>query len=233
MLSKYYLAVAFALASVACLPEHAPLSAGSPPAPSLLASPSSAAPVDAAAPAYTHDVWLVDTPPPATFLLAGFDEAPGDACEERLRTHARDLGANRLYIERDKPCAARAYLVRSAPTSERGTLRAQRGGNDELAKWLHARWKRPASVTARDAEHLCVVVQFSVSPMRRVYDVRAQPIQSSGNHDFDESVRAALESAITEHADVPAPPDDLVGEHVSYRIAFTDGDPQTACSSRK
>jgi hypothetical protein len=70
-----------------------------------------------------------------------------------------------------------------------------------------------------------VVVQFTVSPMRRVWNVRGQPIRSSGNGEFDESVRAALESAIDEQATVPAPPHELVGEHFGYRVEFTEGDP--------
>jgi hypothetical protein len=175
---------------------------------------------------YTRDVWVVETPPSAVFLLARITEPPGDDCEARLFAHARGLGANRLYIDRSQSCGGAAYTVRNGATAERLVVSGGRGGGvtdgEEIAAWVRARWTRPASISAEDAKRLCVVVQFTVSPMRRIWNVRAEPIQSSGNREFDESVRRTLESAIDERATVPAPPRDLVGEHVVYRVEVSE-----------
>jgi hypothetical protein len=149
-----------------------------------------------------------------------------------LTAHARGLGANVLFVDRDAPCAGGAFFVRriQPSTTQDDAGSSPPGSHSEVADasigaWLHARWTRPASISADEARRLCVVVQFTVSPMRRVWNVSGQPIRSSGNNVFDESVRAALESAIDEHATVPAPPHELVGEHVDYRVEFTEGDP--------
>jgi hypothetical protein len=170
-------------------------------------------------------VWVVAEPPSALFLLARFDEAPGEGCEERLFAHARGLGANRLYIDRAKPCAGAAYMVRGAGAERGGAANGPRRGlhagalsTADMVGWVRARLKVPASISAAEAAHLCAIVQFEVSPMRRIWNVRGEPIQSSGNPSFDEAVRAALESAIDEHATVPAPPADFVGEYVEYRV---------------
>jgi hypothetical protein len=181
---------------------------------------------------YAFDVRVVDRPPSPVFLLAHFSEPPGDACLARLTAHARGLGANVLFVDRDSPCAGGAFFVRGIQhsTAQDDAGPSPAGSHPEAAdasigSWLRARWKRPPSISADESRHLCAVVQFTVSPMRRVWNVRGQPIRSSGNSEFDESVRAALESAIDEHATVPAPPHDLVGEHVDYRVEFTEGDP--------
>lgn len=176
---------------------------------------------------YTFDVRLVDEPPSPVFLLARFSEPPGDSCEERLTAHARGLGANRLYIHRGSACTGSAFFVRTVPplaNRESGESPADASVRDSsLGAWVRARWRRPASMSLEESRRLCVVVQFTVSPLRRVWRVNGTPVRSSGNHEFDESVRAALESAIDERATVPAPPRDLVGEHVDYRVEFTDG----------
>lgn len=180
--------------------------------------------------AYTNDVWVVMTAPSPVFLLAKFDEAAGEGCEARLLGHARTLGANRLYIDRGVACSGSAYFVRpdAKPGDASVTLRRDvRPADDALVDWLRARWRRPASLSALASQKLCVVVQFTVSPMRRVLDVRGQPIRASGNVEFDESVRTALDSAIAEHANVPLPPRDLLGEVVTYRVEFSPGDPRT------
>ena len=190
----------------------------------------SVAPPDAgAAEPYTRDVWVVMTPPSPVYLLATFDEAAGDGCEARLLAHARTLGANRLYINRDVACGGRAYFERpdAKPGETSLTLRGDvRPSDTAITDWVRARWKRPAHLEEAASRRLCVVVQFTVSPMRRVLDVRGQPIRSSGNAEFDESVRAAIASAIAEHANVPVPPRDLVGDVVAYRVEFTEGDPR-------
>jgi hypothetical protein len=215
-------------AGTACHRE-APLavpSSSSPPFEPSLGAPH-ASPADGPqADRYAFDVKVVDQPPLAIFLLSRFSEPPGEGCSAHLLDHARGLGANRLYVERGEPCTGRAYFVRpgSPPTSPRV--------NASLREWLLARWQRPASITADDAARLCVVIQFSVSPLRRVWKVNGQPLRPSGNRDFDESVRAALESAIDDHALVPAPPDDLVGEYVETRVAFTEGDPRSCLDGR-
>jgi hypothetical protein len=168
---------------------------------------------------------------------------------------ARAIGANRLYIDPNEPCGGGAYFVPddgappAGPTdagagaiatgaaatrpdaSDADTMTPEKRRADSRAlgaalhAWLLARWKRPPSISAAESRGLCVVVQFTVSPLRRVWKVNGLPVRSSGNREFDESVRAALESAIDEHATVPVPPRDLVGEHVEYRIEFTEGDP--------
>lgn len=227
---RYFVVAGSLGLATACVPDHGPLVvASTASAPAVSAPSSNGSPADAGASTYTHDVWMVDVPPLAIYLLARFEEPAGADCAERLRAHAAHLGANRLYVESETPCVGRAYFVRGRQATEQATLRAARRDDGALLAWVHSRWKRPASLSAREAERLCVVVQFSVSPMHRVWNVRAQPIQSSGNRDFDESVRAALESAIDEHADVPAPPDALIGEYVDYRIAFTEGDVRASC----
>ena len=180
---------------------------------------------------YTFDVRVVDEPPSPVFLLAPFSEPPGDSCEERLTAHARGLGANRLYVHRDSPCTGSAFFVRTVhppANRETGESPADASAPDRrsLGAWVRARWRRPASISLEESRRLCVVVQFTVSPLRRVWRVNGTPVRSSGNHEFDESVRAALESAIDERATAPAPPHDLVGEHVDYRIEFTEGDPR-------
>jgi hypothetical protein len=78
----------------------------------------------------------------------------------------------------------------------------------------------------RRRRRLICASSFSPSPLRRVWRVNGQPIRSSGNRAFDDSVLAALESAIDDHATVPAPPRDAVGEYVECRIEFTEGDPR-------
>lgn len=217
------------------------------PAPSLqITSPVSAGLIQHAAPTsvgsgvavgdrYTFDVRVVDEPPSPVFLLARFSEPPGDSCEERLTAHARGLGANRLYIHRGLPCTGSAFFVRTIhPPETRKTGESPPDASaayGSLGAWLRARWRRPASISLEESRRLCVVVQFTVSPMRRVWRVNGTPIRPSGNHEFDESVRAALESAIDEHATVPAPPRDLIGEHVDYRVEFTEGDPSTCRQS--
>jgi hypothetical protein len=176
---------------------------------------------------YVRDVWVVETPPSAVYLLAHFSEPPGPQCEAQLLAHAKGLGANRLFIDRTQDCAGAAYMVRTEAlaTPSTGTLRTGAGPmhSEDVAAWVRARWKRPALLSAEEAERLCVVVQFSVSPLRRVWNVRGQPIESSGNRTFDDSVKAALESAIDEHATVPAPRRDLVGEYVDYRVEVSGG----------
>jgi hypothetical protein len=212
--------------------------AASTPAPAGSSSPANAE--TGARDWYAHDVWVVDTPPSSTALLARFDEPPGEGCEGRLLSHARGLGANRLYIDRAKPCGGAAYMVRVSNAGANahagggdaggsGALRSTprlRGGQglEALSRWVRARVKLPPSVSPEQAAGLCVVVQFEVSPMRRIWSVGGQPVESSGNHDFDESVRVALESAIDEHATVPAPEDDFVGEYVQYRVEVSGGD---------
>jgi hypothetical protein len=179
--------------------------------------------------AYTRDVWVVMTPPSPMFLLATFDEVAGDGCEARLLAHARTLGANRLYIDRDVACGGRAYFERALakPSEASLTLRGNvRPSDTAISDWVRARWRRPAQLSDAASRGLCVVVQFTVSPMRRVLEVRGAPIRPSGNAEFDESVRAAIESAIAEMANVPVPPRDFAGEPVAYRLEFTEGDPR-------
>jgi TonB-like protein len=205
-------------------PEIAPSAAGA-----MTAPESPTAERADVADRYTFDVRVVSSPPSFVFLLARFSEEPGDSCAARLLAHARGLGANRLYIDRSAPCAGGAFFVRPTPLS-----RDQDGppgvdglrGQSWLVDWVRDRWRRPSSISPEESRRLCVVVQFTVSPLRRVWKVNGQPIRSSGNHEFDESVRATLEAAIDEHATVPAPPRDVVGEHVDYRIEFTEGDPR-------
>ncbi len=186
-------------------------------------------PAPIASQAYTRDVWVVTTLPSPMFLLARFEEPAGEDCEARLFAHARALGANRLTIDRDVACGGSAYFVRpdAAPGETSLTLRGNvRPSDAALLDWVRARWKRPASLTEAASRKLCVVVQFTVSPTRRVLDVRGQPIRPSGDAAFDESVRAAIESAIAAHANAPVPPRDLVGDVVAYRLEFTEGDPR-------
>jgi TonB C terminal len=207
--------------------------------------------------AYVREVPVVDRAPSPAFLLAQVVDVPNAMCETRLFARARSLGANQLYVDPKAPCRGGAYFVPSTGTPpgegpDTGIAGGGRGsaGNvmasaedararearraearacaSALRAWLLARWKRPPSLSAADSRRLCMVVQFTVSPMRRVWKVNGQPVRSSGSREFDESVRAALESAIDEHATVPAPPRDLIGEHVEYRIEFTEGDP-TIC----
>jgi hypothetical protein len=203
-----------------------PISAPPLPVATAAAAPSPDAGVDISQ-TYVHDVWLVTTRPSAVFLLATFEEPAGDACEARLLAHARTLGANRLYVDRAVPCGGSAFFVRgsAAPDATSQSLHARPTDEPSITAWVRARWKRPASISEDESRKLCVVVQFTVSPMRRVLDVRGQPIRSSGSAAFDESVRAAIESAIDEHATVPKPPHELVGEVVVYRIELTEGNP--------
>lgn len=168
---------------------------------------------------YTFEVQVVDQAPSELFLLSRFSEPAGDSCTARLLEHARGLGANRLFIDRTATCSGSAYFVRPGLPERSPKI------NASLRDWLRARWRRPPSISAEESAHLCVVVQFSASPLRRVWRVNGQPIRSSGNRAFDDSVVAALESAIDERATVPAPPRDAVGEYVEYRIEFTEGDP--------
>lgn len=178
---------------------------------------------------YGFEVRVLDRPPSPVFFLAHFSETPGESCLSSLTAHARGLGANALLVDRDAPCAGSAFFVRGAQSLNADEDAGAGTSPDRLAtismeRWLWARWKRPPSISENASRRLCVVVQFTVSPMRRVWDVRGQPIRSSGNQEFDKSVKAALESAIDEHATVPAPPRDLVGEHVVYRLEFSEGD---------
>jgi hypothetical protein len=170
---------------------------------------------------YTFDVQVVDEPPSPVFLLSRFSEQPGDACLAKLVEHAHGLGANRLFVDHRAPCAGVAYQVGPAYPARSPRL------NASLRDWLRPKWHRPPSISAEESARLCVVVQFSVSPLRRVWQVNGQPIRSSGNREFDDSVRAALESTIDERVDVPPPPRDAVGDYVFYRVEFTEGDPAT------
>jgi TonB-like protein len=203
------------------------------PAPALLAPRAEDAPLGksvAIGDRYAFAVRVVDEPPSPVFLLARFSEPPGDSCEERLTAHARGLGANRLYVHRGTSCTGSAFFVRTiSPPANRKTGESPADASTpdaSLGAWVHDRWHRPASISPEESRRLCVVVQFTVSPLQRVWRVNGTPIRASGNHEFDESVRAALESAIDERATVPAPPRDLVGEHVDYRVEFTEGDPR-------
>jgi hypothetical protein len=169
---------------------------------------------------------MVEAPPSAVFLLSRFDEAPGDGCEDRLLSHARGLGANRLYVDRAQPCSGAAYMVRDPKPEGRSDGAAQRSDPSVAGwavQWVRAHRKLPPSLSPAQAASLCVVVQFEVSPMRRMWNVRGQPIESSGNQDFDTAVLAALDLAIDQHQTVPAPPSDLVGEHIEYRVEIGDG----------
>jgi hypothetical protein len=185
---------------------------GDPSAPPFPAMPPSPAPpslttgakapteeADRIARLYAFNVQVVDRPPLPVFLLAHFSEAPGDSCVERLVAHARGLGADTLYVDRDAACAGSAFLVRGASPSPSDANDERRDASmkaESWTAWLHRRWKRPPSVSADESRRLCVVVQFTVSPLRRIWKVNGQPVRSSGNREFDASVLAALESAI-------------------------------------
>ena len=250
MISKPIIALATAAVLGACA-DQSVTQVASPSAPHTTASelaPKAAAPSDSHSDGgvpidafYTHDVWVVAVPPLALYLLARFDEAPNapDAafdCERALLDHARMLGGNRLYIDRSAPCRGTAYFVRPAQNAEGDTAESplRNGGpyavrtdyQTTLRDWIHARWHRPASVSDEALQSLCTVVQFSTSDTLRIWNVRAQPIRSSGNAAFDASVRDALESTIDAHSALPEPPagDDGRGyRRAQIRFAFSLG----------
>ena len=253
MISKYVIALATAAALGACAdPSVTPVaSAPAPRSASSDLAPKAAAPSDSHADGgvpidafYTHDVWVVAVPPLAIYALARFDEAPDAAgasfdCERALLEHARMLGGNRLYIDRSAACRGTAYFVRPSQTdkaeTDAGAESPLRSGGPYAARtdyhatlrdWIHARWRRPASVSEEALESLCTVVQFSTSETLTIWNVRAQPIHSSGNAAFDASVHDALESAIDAHSAIPEPPAGEEGRgyrRAQIRFAFSVG----------
>ena len=211
-------------------PPHAIVASASSPAVAPLASAprASRAGSSGAESAYTTDVEILQRPLPAIWRLAriaergtGLDVAAD--CKRRLVEHARRLGANALYMEPASPesasCSGSAYQVRRyTPEQREASVAYMR----DLTAWLHARWSPPSTIPEERRAKLCAVFQFNVNARVQVVFVRREPIHSSGDAAFDESVRRFLEETMANGTELPRPPTSIAPEEfLRVRIAFT------------
>ncbi len=180
--------------------------------------------------AYTTDVEILERPLAATWRLARIEERgsgvdPTADCRKRLVEHARRLGANALYVEPASPesasCGGSAYQVRRFTPEQREAFLAY---TRDLTAWLHARWSPPSTIPDDRRASLCAVYQFNVNARVQIVFVRRQPIHSSGDAAFDESVQRFLEKTMADGTELPRPPTAIAPEEfLTVRIAFTGG----------
>jgi hypothetical protein len=111
---------------------------------------------------------------------------------------------------------------------------AASGESDEdysktLHDWIRARWHPPPGISDDQLRRLCVVTRIWTTSQLRIWKVLGQPVLSSGNASFDESVHASLESAIDEGAALPEPKAIEMSRSLRkamITLAFTLGDPR-------
>lgn len=92
-----------------------------------------------------------------------------------------------------------------------------------IAQFLHARWSKPSSIAQKDAAKLCATFQLSINGQMVVWHVRSEPMRSSGDAAFDESVRAILQKLVDERVALPEPPSEVASgfKGRTVRVTFT------------
>jgi hypothetical protein len=75
-----------------------------------------------------------------------------------------------------------------------------------LGGFFHERWQYPTVISQGEANRLCVVFQFNVSPRMVIWHLRLDPVKPSGNELFDDSARTMLQKLMDDRAALPDPP---------------------------
>ena len=78
-----------------------------------------------------------------------------------------------------------------------------------LSNFFHDRWQYPTVISQGEANRLCVVFQFNISPRMVIWHVRQDPVKKSGNDLFDDSARTMLLKLMDDRTALPEPPPEL------------------------
>jgi len=78
-----------------------------------------------------------------------------------------------------------------------------------LGIFFHDRWQYPSVISQGEANRLCVVFQFNISPRMVIWHVRTDPVKKSGNDLFDDSARTMLLKLLDDRTALPEPPPEL------------------------
>jgi hypothetical protein len=79
----------------------------------------------------------------------------------------------------------------------------------QLEQFFRQRWQIPTSVSAAEAQRLCVTFQVNVSGALVIWHVRTEPTKKSGNALVDDSARAMLEKLMQDRTHLPDPPPEV------------------------
>lgn len=82
-----------------------------------------------------------------------------------------------------------------------------------LGQFFHERWQYPTVISQGEANKLCVVFQFNLSPRMVIWHLRTDPVKSSGNELFDDSARTMLQKLLDDRTALPDPPADVADSY--------------------
>jgi hypothetical protein len=91
----------------------------------------------------------------------------------------------------------------------------------QLGRFFRQRWQVPTSVSAADAQHLCVTFQANVTRALVIWHVRSEPTKPSGNAHFDASARTMLEKLMEDRTPLPDPPPEVADMFRGRTIRFS------------
>jgi hypothetical protein len=83
----------------------------------------------------------------------------------------------------------------------------------KLGAFFHERWQYPTVISQGEANRLCVVVQFNISPRMVIWHVRTEPIKASGNQLFDDSAQSMLQKLLDDRTALPEPPPEVADQY--------------------
>lgn len=81
-----------------------------------------------------------------------------------------------------------------------------------LGIFFHDRWQYPTVISQGEANRLCVIFQFNLSPRMVLWHVREEPVKKSGNDLFDDSARTMLLKLLDDRTALPEPPPEVADQ---------------------
>ena len=93
-----------------------------------------------------------------------------------------------------------------------------------LQQFFKERWQIPTVISQGQANKLCSVFEFNISPRMIIWHMRQDPIKGSGNDLFDDSARTMLQKLLDDRTALPDPPPEVADSYKGKVVHMSLGD---------
>ena len=102
-----------------------------------------------------------------------------------------------------------------------------------LGRWFRARWGYPNAISKEEGRHLCVTYRVIFDKNMVMQHVDEKPSRRSGNRMFDQSVLTLFKGLITNHVQLPAPPEEVADRYLGMvEITMTGNENEDSAQCR-